>query len=1010
MNALCKPIAACLLICGLSPSLLRAQTSYGPYQVDSGADRVVVIEAEAWHRSTAGATNTWERVEDINASGGLAVSALPDIGESNNSDYLTESPALHYDIEFPEAATYYAVVLGRSPDGSGDSVHLGLNGQAEADADRIGSFSRSYEWEEDTFDGNLATFSVPSAGLHTLDLWMREDGMVVDKLVLSVNTNFLPRGFGPPTSAQTGKPAEGSNESEFRILSAVMQEGELIAAFTPKAGVERYRIARGTSPDTNNTEDVTAGLDSFQALVDADTDLGMIHIEPVSLPETISYAAALAQRAAYGPTPDMVSNLINANDPTLVSNWLNTQLAPETITETADARQDISDLEVLIQQTRAYPWDLQAWHFLRAVHADRQLLEVLLQFFNNHFVTYVWKTRNYFRDQGYSNDDAMFLASLLEYRELEKWRQILLDPNGTFYDLLRVSCESPAMIIFLDTVENDQSNPNENFSRELFELFTMGVDNGYEQEDIEEMAKAWTGWTVRQVNAEDVDNPFAGPVISNQLVEANAQWMYRKGNSPIETNWYEAGYITDTNWTNGITSIGYGDNDDLTVLDDMRYNYTTVFFRKEVHVVDPSVFDAATLRHYSDDGFVLYANGNEVFRYNADGLGVPAYDDRSVGSVNNASWISTTIDLSGFLQPGTNLLAAVGLNTSSGSSDFSFDLELWPGLPPTWGFVFDEAAHDPTNKVLFSEYIIDARFGAAGNLPYELSLPMRVSTNGIQDGYDIIAHLADLPYTQEYVIIKLCQLFVHEDFSFPNYYNVNIASPELDLVKDCMNAWSTPAPGDGRRGNIRQVVRTILESDLFRSQSAVRQKVKNPMEYTVSAIRALRLNDATASTDGYDLLRPSDRMGMEPFANFSPDGWPETGDEWIDTSTLLERIRFAHNFLRRADDDDKDLDYGYGYDDNLSDPVALITAALPANELNDASAVAAYFLGLLFPGCGMDNLHQEYAESLLLLNSDETGTPDSSPFSTLSPGTLDHDQRVRSLVGLLLASPRFQEQ
>ena len=83
-----------------------------------------------------------------------------------------------------------------------------------------------------------------------------------------------------------------------------------------------------------------------------------------------------------------------------------------------------------------------------------------------------------------------------EYREMTKWRNAMLNPNCTFYDLLKISAESPAMIVYLDTVNSKGNNnnvANGNYARELLELFTYGVDNGYDQNDIVIMSRAWTG-------------------------------------------------------------------------------------------------------------------------------------------------------------------------------------------------------------------------------------------------------------------------------------------------------------------------------------------------------------------------------------------------------------------------------------------------------------------------------------------------------------------------------------
>jgi uncharacterized protein (DUF1800 family) len=67
---------------------------------------------------------------------------------------------------------------------------------------------------------------------------------------------------------------------------------------------------------------------------------------------------------------------------------------------------------------------------------------------------------------------------------------------GNFDEMLMAVSQSPAMIIFLNNQQNKKSNPNENFAREVMELFTLGRDNGYTENDIKEAARAFTGWTI----------------------------------------------------------------------------------------------------------------------------------------------------------------------------------------------------------------------------------------------------------------------------------------------------------------------------------------------------------------------------------------------------------------------------------------------------------------------------------------------------------------------------------
>src|SRR5260221_10173048 len=101
-------------------------------------------------------------------------------------------------------------------------------------------------------------------------------------------------------------------------------------------------------------------------------------------------------------------------------------------------------------------------------------------------------------------------------------------------------------------------------------------------------------------------------------------------------------------------------------------------------------------------------------------------------------------------------------------------------------------------------------------------------TNSIQDGYDVIRHLANLPFTMECISVKLCRLFVHDDFVHGVYdYTDPNRSAEAELVRQCMVAWNTPA-GDGRNGNIPPNPNTNFNSDFFRSHSGSLKKIKNP--------------------------------------------------------------------------------------------------------------------------------------------------------------------------------------
>lgn len=77
---------------------------------------------------------------------------------------------------------------------------------------------------------------------------------------------------------------------------------------------------------------------------------------------------------------------------------------------------------------------------------------------------------------------------------------------GNLHDLTLAVSRDPAMLLYLDNAENNKSHPNENYARELMELFTLGIGN-YSEEDVRQSARAFTGWTIDRTTGEFFDNP-----------------------------------------------------------------------------------------------------------------------------------------------------------------------------------------------------------------------------------------------------------------------------------------------------------------------------------------------------------------------------------------------------------------------------------------------------------------------------------------------------------------------
>ncbi len=627
-------------------------------------------------------------------------------------------------------------------------------------------------------------------------------------------------------------------------------------------------------------------------------------VTPLSSNEQL--AAVALNRLAYGPTPDLLDRLLQNSPPNDAQTWINEQLAMETITETVT---NGAYTNVIANVASRFPegWDqfvytnnpanagynsapgsadlnhYRAWFVAHAIGAKRQLLEVLSQFLENHFVTEWEKSRQFFPNATPSTR----LATKMEYLEMKRWRVALLTPTCTFSNLLTSHAESPAEIIYLDTTTSrgDGLNiANENYAREIMELFCMGVDNGYDQNDITVMSPAWTGWNTQFVTTNNAFNVFAAGQGGSQ---SNLQgvWVFN--------------------------------------------------FRSDHH------------------GY----GAKKIF---------PA---KSVPARFGAPWTTATY----------------GTNTVAGR--------------------------------------------------YELYIPStRTGTNGIEDGYDVVRHLANLPFTQEYISVKLCRLFVHEDFAHGYNFTSASLSPEGQLVKQCMLAWHTNSP----QGQIRKVLSVIFNSDLFRNSGG--QKVKTPMEYAVSTIRALRTSTNgtenagtwTADSDGYAIAAgntatatayPLNRMGgMLLFDRDAPNGYSEAGSGWISAGTLAERVRFIQTTLMMTAlsgtvEFTNKNDSISGGNHNITDPAALMKSRLTTvADQKNAGKVVDLFLGYIYPGEGRANLDLYRTAALNYLNSNDNGTPNSSLWGGLTDTSgvptdnTTYENRLRGMISMLLTQQRFNEQ
>jgi len=215
----------------------------------------------------------------------------------------------------------------------------------------------------------------------------------------------------------------------------------------------------------------------------------------------------LLRRATWGATPALHKQISRLG----ADRWLDKQLSPGSI--------DDSACTTIIQQRfphlawslkTAYQHSDQGWQLMqdlgvaaivRAAWSERQLFEVMVDFWSNHlnvtnFHDSVWWSRHDY-------DRAVIRAHAL----------------GKFSDMLRASAQHPAMLTYLNNAESTKDNPNENYGRELLELHTVGLDAGYTEDEMRTSALILTGLGVHWYDEVDdgtfdydASNHYTGPV------------------------------------------------------------------------------------------------------------------------------------------------------------------------------------------------------------------------------------------------------------------------------------------------------------------------------------------------------------------------------------------------------------------------------------------------------------------------------------------------------------------
>jgi uncharacterized protein (DUF1800 family) len=188
-------------------------------------------------------------------------------------------------------------------------------------------------------------------------------------------------------------------------------------------------------------------------------------------------------RAGFGATPGLAAKVHGMG----YQAYLEQQLNPDSLDDSALEKMlgDLVTLDMMPQemfQSGKRPNEvvneLVSATIIRAAYSQRQLYELMVNFWSEHFSIYHRK-------------GVCSVLKTPDDREVIRPHAL-----GNFRDLLFASAKSPAMLFYLDNASSRKEHPNENYARELLELHTITIGN-YSEQDVKEVARAFTGWTIR---------------------------------------------------------------------------------------------------------------------------------------------------------------------------------------------------------------------------------------------------------------------------------------------------------------------------------------------------------------------------------------------------------------------------------------------------------------------------------------------------------------------------------
>jgi uncharacterized protein (DUF1800 family) len=217
-------------------------------------------------------------------------------------------------------------------------------------------------------------------------------------------------------------------------------------------------------------------------------------------------AAHLLNRAGFGGPPTEIEKVLALGPEAAVAYFVDYEKIPDSTADPDWARPDPErtkkfmearqlgeeerrkKLREIQRADRQHILELRGWWLERMAKGPRPLQEKMVLFWHGHFATSVDKVRE----------------AYLMWRQNELFRRLA---TGNWLDLLIEVAQDPAMLVWLDQAQSRKEHPNENFAREVMELFALG-EGHYTEKDITEAARALTGWSYERLAQKFINRPY----------------------------------------------------------------------------------------------------------------------------------------------------------------------------------------------------------------------------------------------------------------------------------------------------------------------------------------------------------------------------------------------------------------------------------------------------------------------------------------------------------------------